>query len=114
MTKNKWKPLKVFSYCSPFSGIRYKNPRWECSRATRKLCGTLHKTRQKSLEHCKELEAKMNNILPKCPKCKSNEKVKPTGPCKCGSCPPWVCMNCLPYENAGHKGYDFYEEKDKE
>lgn len=59
MTKNKWKPLRVFSHRSPFSVIRYKNPRWECSCAARNHCGTLHKTRQKSLEHCKELKAKV-------------------------------------------------------
>lgn len=50
----------------------------------------------------------MKTELPKCPKCKSSDKVKIVR-CKCMSCPPWICMNCPPYENAGHLGYEFYD-----
>lgn len=55
----------------------------------------------------------MNDPLPNCPKCKSNKNVSFVK-CRCGSCPPWICMDCLPYENAGHKGYEFFDEDEED
>jgi hypothetical protein len=52
--------------------------------------------------------------IPKCPKCKSNAAVEEVTGCRCCSCPPWICMNCEPYKNAGHKGYEFFDDDDEE
>lgn len=53
----KWKPEKVFSYSSVFSTISFKTPRYECmSKNGRSFCGVLHKTREASLKHCKQLD----------------------------------------------------------
>jgi hypothetical protein len=57
----------------------------------------------------------MNEIeVPKCPKCKSNENVKPDKGCRCLSCPPWMCYSCKPYENAGFYGYEFFDDDQDE
>ncbi len=52
--------------------------------------------------------------FPVCPRCKSNEYVQPIQGCRCMSCPPWECMRCEPYVNAGHGGYEFFDDEDEE
>jgi len=59
-------------------------------------------------------EEAVQDSFPRCPQCKSNENVKEVKGCKCMSCPPWICMACKPYVNAGHKGYEFFDDDDEE
>jgi len=70
--------------------------------------------REEIIKAIKELLADWDKI-PKCPQCKSNKNVVAMTTCRCTPvyrcviCPPWKCKSCLPYENAGYKGYEFWD-----
>ena len=51
---------------------------------------------------------------PDCPKCGSHAGVERVIGCRCASCPPWICNRCKPYENAGHHGYEFFDDGEDE